>query len=155
MRSLIILFLCLFLCLPGLAKPTRAQAEQAISAYFANPLAGFPNPHLATIVQFASESDKVQVTLDPVVVPWTSESKQDYGLVGAFMAGNVEAQLLAGRAADQPEAGLARAFAVYDQIRQAHPEFRSPGLEKLRALASQGKLADYIRIQRATRKAND
>lgn len=150
MKNLRVVCAAVLLSWMAWAEPTavtKAQAQEAIAHFFAHPSGKMPNPDLAAVLQFSQSSDQVDVKIDEAVLPWVREPKRDETavLLGAYLAGNVEAQLNAGRKGDQARAGLTRAFQVYEVLHKEHPDFTSPGLLKLKELDAQGKLDDYLK----------
>lgn len=147
MMTLRVFVLAFLLALAAQAQGvTRAQVDRALANFFAEPTAPLPNRNLAVIMRYAAQSDDIDIVIDKAVMPWMDEPSRDEGalLMGAYTAGNLEAQLN-GHRGDQPRAGLMRTFQVYDAIRKEHPDYRSPGLQKLRQLNSQGKLNSFLR----------
>ncbi|MEW6282855.1 MAG: hypothetical protein AB1758_29860 [Candidatus Eremiobacterota bacterium] len=126
--------------------PTRQDVERAIAAFEADPLGPGAKPHIATIVTFSIESDSVLVEMSPVTVPFIEDKNEKYldPLLSAFIAGNVKAQLQAGKAEDRSVEGVREALRVYAMIRQRDPQYRSAGMDRLAEAESQGRLAAFI-----------
>lgn len=136
------------------AAPSTTVSEeeilQVIDSFFANPLP--PGDRLQKIIEFAGNSPKVDIVIDPVVAPWMDEQlpKLTGGvLLGSYIAGNLQAQLQSNQRQDNPVAGLVRVIEVYQKILAVNPKHTSPAVEKLMVLHQQGGLADYVSQGRA------
>lgn len=135
MRSLPLFLLLLLLATPLLADaPAKADVLKAIAAFKADPLAPTPNQNFNTVLKFATDSPEVQIEMGPKTCPWVGEEPksewQGY-LLAAYLVGNVEAQLKAGKAADQVQAGHVLVKSTYALIRQKDPKYKSAAVEKL------------------------
>ena len=136
MRTLLLCLLLLTAAWGQTPSPAPAKGDvlKALQAFHAYPLAPLPNEHQRIIMAYALESSDVQMSIGPKECPWVTEKPEsDWQsvLLAAYIAGNVEAQLKAGKPGDQPGAGLTQVSEVYAKIRAKDPKYRSPGLEKL------------------------
>jgi len=139
-----LLLVLLLLCAPPLlaqggpppkeAPPAKADVLKAIEAFKADPLSPPPNANFTTVLMFAEGSPEVELEIGPKTCPWVGEEPksqwQGY-LLAAYLVGNVEAQLKAGKAGDQVAAGHAAVRATYALIQKKDPAYKSAAVDKL------------------------
>jgi len=135
------------------ATPSKEQALQAISVLEKNLLGPQAVDAAKTVVVYAQLSDDVMVDIGPEQLPWVSE---DWGLdrdrenalhsilVAAFVAGNVKPQIKNDKAEDDTYSGWLFTIETYRRLR-AKDNFRSPSIEALSKMQSEGKLLDHAK----------
>jgi len=124
--------------------PTKSDVLAAIDRFLANP---GPGDDAQCINQFAQESPDCMVGISENVLPWTKlqpAPKYSGGLLTAFVAGNVKAQLESGKNADHPYAGLLAVFKVYDKLRERDKEFKIAEIDELIAKEKNGELKAWV-----------
>ncbi len=112
------------------AGPTKAEALAGIEAIERDPISERAIAAFPLVVKFAQESPEVSITISEKILPWIGT--KDYGplLLGAYVAGNVKAQLERGAPEDRPYEGLKRVFAVYAAMKKRKPGLIIEGIEK-------------------------
>ncbi len=135
------------------AAPSKEEALQAISVLERNITSPQAAAAAKTIVVYAQLSDDVMVDVGPDQLPWVSE---DWGidkdrasalqsiLVAAFVAGNVKTQIKNEKAEDDTYSGWLFAIEAYRRL-SAKENFRSPSIEGLSKMQSEGKLLEHAR----------
>jgi hypothetical protein len=135
------------------AIPSKEEALQAISVLEKNLLSPQAAVAAKTIVVYAQLSDDVMVDVGPDQLPWINE---DWGLdkgrestlqsilVAAFVAGNVKPQIKNEKAEDDTYSGWIFTIETYRRLR-AKENFRSPAIESLSKMQSEGKLLDHAK----------
>jgi hypothetical protein len=117
-----------------------AVIEQFLAAPF-----DVPREVMSRIITFASESDAVEVRIDPEITPWVGTplpmELKSHVLVG-FVAGNTASQLRSGRTGDDALAGLEGAISVYRSRKDK--SVVSPHLEDLLEIEAKGKLRAHV-----------
>lgn len=102
-----------------------------------------------TVYLFAQQSKEVSVMLSPEIAPWVSAEAKPRSagdenvrrmLLAAYLAGNIKAQLAAGKPADNPVAGWKLALKAYQSIKQKNKQFTIPEMETLKAKQAKGEL---------------
>jgi hypothetical protein len=135
------------------AAPSKDEALHAISVLERNVTSPQAEAAAKTIVVYAQLSDDVMVDVGPEQLPWISE---DWGidkeresalqsiLVAAFVAGNVKTQIKNEKAEDDTYSGWLFAIETYKRLR-AKENFRSPSIEGLSKMQSEGKLLEHAK----------
>jgi hypothetical protein len=154
MRPALTALAMLILATCGLAAtPSKEEALQAISVLEKNLLSPQATIAAKTVVVYAQLSDDVMVDIGPEQLPWISE---DWGLekdreatlhsilVAAFVAGNVKPQIKNDKAEDDTYSGWLFTIETYRRLK-AKENFRSPSIEELSKLQSEGKLLDHAK----------
>jgi hypothetical protein len=132
------------------AAPSKKEALAAIVAVEADPFSDTGRDAAKVVVEFADESGEVAIALNSQVVPWAfekaprSDAREDVEtvLVAVYIAGNVKAQIAAGRAKDDPYAGWLAVIRLYPKL-QKERKIAFPSIERLAALEDQGKLKEH------------
>ena len=136
---------CLFIvCFIAAAYPVSCFGEEswttavtpeitleAIKIFRENPVGEDARGALALIVKFARESKDVSVTISPNYLPWEQGSlapSLEGIFLGAFVAGNVEYQLMQGIKENRPIEGIKMMLQSYKVLRdrekiEAHENF--------------------------------
>jgi hypothetical protein len=135
------------------ATPSKQDALQAISVLEKGLLGPKATEAAKTVVVYAQLSDDVLVDIGPEQIPWASE---DWGLdrerevalhsllVAAFVAGDVKPQIKNEKAEDDTYSGWIFAIEAYRRLK-ARDDFRSPSLEALSRMKSEGKLLQHAK----------
>jgi len=135
------------------APPTQEAVSSAIAQVETNFISGTSVDAAKVILQFAEESEQVQVSIRPETVPWL---KEKWGLepdreqsirsmlLAAYLAGNIKSQLAAGRPADDPYAGWIFVCRGYAQFR-SKVSFSSPSIDSLETRRTEGTLKQHAR----------
>lgn len=140
------------------AVPERNQPLIAlIDGFMKRP---FQEDARTAILDSAEARSDVVITLSTAVMPsfcYKDEASSvkafDALLLTAFVAGNMRAQLVAGRAGEDVEAGLRSAVAVYATIRERVPQYYVPELNEWQAADSAGRLSAVAeRLARTTKE---
>ena len=99
-------------------------------------------------MQFTDKSPEVLVGIGHKALPFLSNKnltvQENAILIGAFLAGNVDSQLLRGQKKDDPYAGDLQVIETYRAMQKKKPHFSVPEIEKLIALEEAGKLKAYL-----------
>jgi len=101
------------------------------------------------IVQFAQKSDLVSVRLTPGTIPWANskglEGKDAVNriLMGAYVGGEVRAQLQAHNTIDNPYEGWVLVINTYRQMQKKKPEIVVPEVDALAEKQDKGELKSY------------
>lgn len=155
-----------FFLIPALADPGKHQqppvpAEEdwqsrvdvpttlkAINLFRKDPTGKDALPALAIIMAFAEMSDKVMVVVRREHLPWIDEkaiSEQTMALLtGAFVAGNIEAQLQDSTKANRPYEGALLALHTYHEMRSRDMAPKISALEDWTEMDKNGKLKDFL-----------
>ena len=135
------------------STPTRHDALVAIAVLEKSVSSPEAVDAARTIVTYAQASDDVMVDIGPDQIPW-SEEKWGLGdgrelacqsmMLASFIAGNVRSQIKNNRAEDDTYSGWVFAINTYNRLR-AKERFRSPSLESLSKMESDGTLLQHAR----------
>ncbi len=135
---------------PATALPTKDAVKQAIAVLEKDFLGAEASTAANTVMQFANDSKDVAFQISAKTTPWLfGNAKSDAAdddiyrqmLLVAYLAGNTQAQLAAGKAIDSPLAGWEFALKTYAVIQQANPKIKLPELETLKAQQAKGELS--------------
>ena len=133
----------------GKGGVSKDDVRKAIAIFRRNPANVQGEMSQPIILEFAKDSQDVEVALSEKRMPWvidkTTPSATGNALVVAYMAGNIIAQLDRGQTKDDPLAGTEQVIAMYRQLQAADPKLKVPSVEKLITLQKQGKLAEYFK----------
>jgi len=122
---------------------TPEMALKAINAFRADPDGEHGRGYLSVIVNFAEESDLVLVKIDPDQFPAdfkNLDSQWQGTLLGAFVAGNIEPQLLFDEKSDSPLEGIRLMLSSYRHFESAGRIEKLPSFEEWIRLDAHGKL---------------
>lgn len=141
-------------CVLAVAAPLRSQVEAPARN---RPLVGLIDRFLARpfdedlrvgLLDSANVRPDVMVSISASVTPFLCYTDTasvirglDALLLTAFVSGNMRQQLVSGRSADQPEAGLRAVLTVYDTIRTRVANYRVPEVDAWRQALAAGRLA--------------
>ena len=135
------------------ATPTRHDALLAIAVLEKSVSSPEAVEAARTIVTYAQASDDVMVDIGPEQLPW-AEEKWGLGdgrelacqsmMLASFIAGNVRSQIKNDRAEDDTYSGWVFAIGTYNRLR-AKEHFRSPSIESLAKMESDGTLLRHAR----------
>jgi hypothetical protein len=159
MKSLLSAILLLTATVVGLAAPTREEALSAIATIEKDILSSAAIEAARTITVFAEESEEVVFVLGQDTIPWVMEERARdqiddtiYSmLLAAYFAGNAKAQLMAGKAADDPYRGWLAAIKAYRQF-QTKRSIVIPTLEKFSEMEADGALEAHAREIKSQQK---
>ncbi len=102
------------------------------------------------ILRFARESPAVEIVVSPKAMPWIESNKvgdeAKEALLTAYVAGDVQSQLVKRKTKDDPVAGTEQVIATYRQLQRAEPGLKVVEVEKLIDLQKQGKLAKHLEV---------
>ena len=114
----------------------------------ADPFSEDARGYAGVLVQFTEKSPDVMVKISPKTLPIFEDKNLSVQvraiLIGAFMAGNVDSQLLRGRKQSDSYAGDLQLIETYRLMQKKKPHLVIPGIEKLIDLESAGKLKAYL-----------
>jgi hypothetical protein len=135
-------------------KPNQSQVEAetariqaAITEFLADPLKA--KDALELVKSFARDSSRVQVVVSQDMLGWVSRGRQVRHadlLVGAFVAGNVKAQLERQVCANDAVAGITTALAIYQMLQKAEPGYKVSELDAYQTMVTEGKLAGHLHL---------
>jgi hypothetical protein len=129
-------------------KITRDIALKAVVLFRQDPLSEEGRGAAAILVRFADKSPDVLLNLNPKSVPFMKGNavpeKQRLTLLAAFIAGNVDSQLLRNRKGDDPYAGDLQVIETYRQMQKKNTKLHIPSVEELVDLEKRGELRRYV-----------
>ena len=147
-RAVLALSCCAFAVDIALAAavPSETAVRRAATTFLDQPTSSVSKHSMKTIMAFASESDKVTVTISRKAVPWYGNERLPHAevLLCAFIAGNVISQLDSGVNADDSYSGLMKVFRVYRSIKRRKRTYRVPEIERLLALHKAKRLMRFL-----------
>ena len=149
-RSLFLLcFILLFVSVANSGQITNDDALKSIAIFDKSPLNEDGKQAASIILRFASESEEVTIALSAAILPWIKNKDKNTSqfntiLLSAYIAGNVKSQLLKKTASDDPFGGYVQVLKTYDQIQQAHPDFKIEEIEEFEKHQQNGTLKDYV-----------
>jgi hypothetical protein len=118
------------LALIGAWAPASDEAvRHALAVLAESPLDKKGDAALATIVDFAEKSDKVEITIAEGGLPWVGKVPHSELLLGAFIAGNLRSQLDSGVTRSDAYSGMLEVFAVYSALKAKEPKFSVPSID--------------------------
>jgi hypothetical protein len=123
--------------------------HRLIAGFLAEPIKN--GPSYRAIIDSAEKSPYVKITISAGVAPWTCEMPRgEMGLairsllLGAFIAGNMRAQLDSAVKGDRPVAGVRAALGVYEQVKSRVVDLALPTMERWLELRQAGRLDSVI-----------
>ncbi|VAW66011.1 hypothetical protein MNBD_GAMMA09-255 [hydrothermal vent metagenome] len=153
--KVILSFLIFAFILPvfaGEAKPVKISPETTLSAiksYKAAPLAVAAAGSLATVLDFADQSKDISVDIRQEYFPWSLgkiEPKFESKFIGAFVAGNVEYQLINKVNKNTPVEGVKLILYTYEKLREKNMFPKDEKFEKWLAWKEKGVLSNKLKI---------
>ncbi|MEM0965144.1 MAG: hypothetical protein AAGJ81_03195 [Verrucomicrobiota bacterium] len=98
----------------------RSQVEGWLTEYMADPLSERGREVIGGIVAYAEKSPLIQIYIDPESMPWLEVDNYPYTseLLGAYLAGQVNAQLQTKIFESNEAAGMGQALEVYRLLRE-------------------------------------
>jgi hypothetical protein len=142
------------------ATDETAKVLTSIAEFRAHPLTEEGRVAAGKIIKFAEQSEAVSIRIAKPLMPWLHdycrEEKYRAMLLGAYLAGNVKAQLDRGVNKDDPYAGMLVVFDVYRQIKEENKNCRIPEIETFLDLESKKKLKAHLEklLQAELKKEN-
>jgi hypothetical protein len=131
-------------------KPyTEEEFRKAAAAFLRQPITkdGKVVPEAAVVLEFAVNSKEVSVTISSTYaskIGGDKETKYSGVLMGAYMAGNVLAQLDSGVNGNDAYSGEIQVFRVYRYLKTLDPSYKVPEIEEMLAVHAKGGLAAYL-----------
>lgn len=109
----------------------RAQVRESLSTYLSAPFGPEAKNAIARLAAYAQDSYLVTLTIHPDVTPWFGIDNYPYGneLLGAYIAGQLEAQFTTMNFHSQEEAGMKQVLKVYQKLKEDHPDSTVPKLD--------------------------
>lgn len=148
-------FVVIFLCAAGSVVPAKEPVISKEAALKAASLFRNSDPYsedargcAGILVRFTDQSPEVLIGIGHKALPFLSNKnltvQENAILIGAFLAGNVDSQLLRRKKKDDPYAGDLQVIETYTQMRNKKPRLSVPEIENLIALEKAGKLRAYL-----------
>jgi len=128
------------------------SVRHALAVFAESPLSKAGEAALATIVDFAEKTDKVEITVSEDVVPWLggpNEVPHSELLLGAWIAGNVRSQLDSGVTRNDAYSGMLEVFAVYAALKAKEPKFSVPSIDGFLEQHRSGQLITSLGVPAA------
>lgn len=131
-----------------MAQPGKEDVLKAIAVMDKDFLASESGQAAQTVMRFAESSKAVAIQLNPKTTPWlfgetkgsdAAENTRTMLLI-AYLAGNMKAQLSAGKAVDSPIPGWEFALKAYQAIQKSDGQFKLDELEALKKQQAKGEL---------------
>ena len=125
--------------------------SNAISNALNSPLTEEGRAAGAILLAFAEESKKVRVVVSSKVMPWLRiDIPENFkaALLGAYVAGDIQAQFGLGIPSDDPYAGIVGALRVYSEIRRNDKNFIVAELERLKGMQAESLRKHMEMIQK-------
>jgi hypothetical protein len=127
---------------------TKEIALKAIGIFRNDPLSEDGRGAAAIIVTFVDKSHDVVVGLSKKVFPFFDapgvSQKEINVLLAAFVAGNIDSQLLRGVKKDDAYAGDLQLIQTYRQLQKNNPKLKIPAIEKMAEMEQRGELKRYL-----------
>jgi hypothetical protein len=127
---------------------TKELALKAIAAFRADPTSDLGHAARSVIVSFSHDSPDVIITFTQKNYPISQikpvSEEERLTLLAAFVAGNLDSQLLRGSRKDDAYAGDLQLIQTYRQLQKRNPKLRVEAIEKLAELESKGRLKSYL-----------
>ena len=128
---------------------TPELALAAIREFRADPGAADARVLLSAIVGFAERDETVHVTLEPRLFPACDDAFDGSSdawslLLGGFIAGNVEPQLVSGVRGDRAIEGVRMMLLAYEGARRADAVPRCEPLERWSTMGRNGLVAELV-----------
>src|SRR3990172_12924897 len=102
---------------------TAESALRAIKIFEDDPLSEQAKEAISTVIRFAETSDVVTITIASKYIPWIDDGKEyknSHILLGAYIAGNLKAQLERRIKRNQPYDGILQVISAYKQLSKAN-----------------------------------
>jgi hypothetical protein len=127
---------------------SKEVALKAIGLFRDDPLSEDGRAAAAIIVTFVDKSHDVVVGLSKKVFPVFDapgvSKKETNALMAAFIAGNLDSQLLRGVKKDDPYAGDLQLIQTYRQLQKKNPRLKVPDIENMAEMERRGELKRYV-----------
>ena len=117
---------------------------RAIQTYRTDPMGDYAACSLSVAGKFAEQSPAVLVELRPAYFPWELgqiDSDAEVKFLGAFVAGNVEYQLINNVKENRPIEGIRLQLLTYERMKEVGAVETLPGFEEWLELELDGQLA--------------
>jgi hypothetical protein len=123
-------------------------ALKAIGLFRDDPLSEDGRGAAAIIVSFSDKSHDVVVRLSKKVFPVFDapgvSKKETNALLAAFIAGNLDSQLLRGVKKDDAYAGELQLIQTYRQLQKKNSKLKIPAIERMAEMEQRGELKRYL-----------
>lgn len=127
---------------------TKDLALRAITAFREDPTSKLGHAARAVIVNFSYDSPDVIIKFTPKNYPISeikpATKEEGLTLLAAFVAGNLDSQLLRGRTKDDAYAGDLQLIQTYRQLQSKNRKLRIPAIEKMAEMEARGELKRYL-----------
>jgi hypothetical protein len=127
---------------------TRETAIEAITIFRVDPTSERGRAAGGVILEFVESSPEVVVNITKRAVPFLSNDAIPLAvkstLTAAFVAGNVDAQLLRGDKRDDPYAGVLQVIDTYRQMQRNNADLKIAEVEEFIEMEKRGELKAYV-----------
>lgn len=131
------------------AKTLNHNIRKVIVLFRQDPRAARKNMVCALIAKYAETSRDVEIVVSQKRMPWMhgdgSITDVELILTTAYLAGDIEAQLSAGKTKDDPVQATGQVIAIYRQLQSTDRKLNLLAVEKLADLQRQRKLVWYFK----------
>ncbi len=131
------------------AEISTATALNAIKLFRQDPVAVEAAGALSTVLDFADQSSAVSIDIKPEYFPWSLGSlapQFESKFIGAFVAGNVEYQLINGVNKNTPVEGVKLILYTYEKLRKKNAYPENEKFEKWVLWKNNGELSKKLKI---------
>jgi hypothetical protein len=126
----------------------RRMALNAITSFRADPFSEEGRGSRGIIINFSEQNHEVSVFINSKTVPFLSNktiSLDDRStLLAAFVAGNIDSQLLRHQKKDDSYSGVLQVIETYRQMQKKNPKLRIADVEKFIDMEQRGELKRYV-----------
>ena len=151
-RCFLLLLLCVgFSALRAEDKPvwTKDFVLKSIADFREDPMSDRGLAARYVITNFSQDSPDIRIVINdknyPIEEPTKASKEEILTLLAAFIAGNVESQLLRGlKKQDDAYAGDLQMIRTYRQLQDKNRKLKIPGMEKMAELEKRGELKRYL-----------
>lgn len=99
------------------------------------------------VLKFAGTSPNYKIQISLCYLPWANSPDLPDGnqmLMAAFVAGNLQEQILKNSSRPEPYAGALAVIEVYQKMLRTRPDFKIPKVEEFIAMEKRGVLRSHI-----------
>jgi len=150
MRILTLIIACFLIGCSALTKEQSVVSIRpeivlgAVEQFRSNPVAEDAMEHLSVVASFANNSDDVYVLIDKSFFPdefFNLKGIPKQRLLGAYVAGNIESQLISEDKENRPLSGVQLMLQTYKAMRNIDVLDELSGFEEFITQDQQGKLS--------------
>lgn len=135
-------------CCAGPGGRNQRFGVQSYHSFSEDPTSNLGHAARAVIVSFSHDSPDVIIRFTPKNYPISeikpASEEERLTLLAAFVAGNLDSQLVRGLKKDDAYAGDLQLIQTYRQLQKRNPRLRILAVEKLAELESRGQLKEYL-----------